>query len=344
MVHWCRWHLSRTPPPPLLDHLGTPGGRRSRDFLGFRGKTPLHLKTTVEEKNFLEKGWWRTSQKPLPTFTTAQPSSKPLRRPAGLRDCSEQEVQRWKDHSHRFAPYQYMDQHCLQDAQGSLRTPNIREREAIMGFPPNYTLQCMKKEYHGTVSPWRLQTQLGGQPVGGGSCGVAATAATGALRGNISYLLVGHHDRAHPRKITSSANFAFAATVRTGQQDFLSQWSSGSKACWIGLHRGRRSDVAERVRSSGEAPPTQDGHSRTVVEMETSLRMEVERWRGTHQRARSSTSAYYVEVASVAAQTTQHQMRPPSGQPGSAPRFDQGKIIFKENEAYHHADQLLHTC
>jgi hypothetical protein len=45
-----------------------------------------------------------------------------------------------------------MDQHCLQDAQGSLRTPNIREREAIMGFPPNYTLQCMKKEYHGTVA------------------------------------------------------------------------------------------------------------------------------------------------------------------------------------------------
>jgi hypothetical protein len=113
----------------------------------------VNLKTTVEEKNFLEKGWWRTSQKPLPTFTTAQPSSKPLRRPAGLRDCSEQEVQRWKDHSHRFPPYQYMDQHCLQDAQGSLRTPNIREREAIMGFPPNYTLQCMKKEYHGTVSP-----------------------------------------------------------------------------------------------------------------------------------------------------------------------------------------------
>ena len=124
-------------------------------FWGTGDKLPLqgqvNLKAEVEAKYFLEKGWTRTSQKPFPTFTTSRPSSTPLRRPAGLKDCNPEEVQRWKDHLHRFPPYQYMTQHCLQDQQGTLRTPTILEREAIMGFPPNYTQQCMKKEQHGST-------------------------------------------------------------------------------------------------------------------------------------------------------------------------------------------------
>lgn len=124
-------------------------------FWGSGNKLPLkgqiNLKAEVEDKCFLEKGWTRSSQTPLPTFTTSRPSSKPLRRPAGLRDCGEEEIRRWKADSHRFPPYQHMDRHCLTKSDGSFRTPNIQEREAIMGFPPNYTLQCQKKEFHGTV-------------------------------------------------------------------------------------------------------------------------------------------------------------------------------------------------
>ena len=112
----------------------------------------VNLKAEVEEANFLEKGWQRVSQKPFPTFTTSRPSPKPLRRPAGLHDCSAEEVRRWKSDEHRFPPYQYMDQHCLRDNQGSFRTPSIRERETIMGFPPNYTVQCQKKDQHGKRS------------------------------------------------------------------------------------------------------------------------------------------------------------------------------------------------
>ena len=44
-----------------------------------------------------------------------------------------------------------MDCHCLQNSQGSLRTPNVRERVVILGFPPNYTLQCMPKAAHGSI-------------------------------------------------------------------------------------------------------------------------------------------------------------------------------------------------
>ena len=64
----------------------------------------------------------------------------------------------------------------------------------------------------------------------------------------------------------------------------------------------------------------------------------------TYQCFGSQGSVDHTEVASLPKATTKPEMRAPSGQPGSAPRFDQGKIIFKENEAYHHADQLLHTC
>ena len=112
----------------------------------------VNLKAHVEEARFLEKGWQRVSQKAFPTFTTSRPSAKPLRRPAGLQDCSAHEIARWKADEHRFPPYQYMDQHCLQDNKGSFRTPNVWERETILGFPPNYTMQCQKKDQHGKRS------------------------------------------------------------------------------------------------------------------------------------------------------------------------------------------------
>ena len=125
-------------------------------YLGPGDRLPLlgqiNLKAEVNEKFFLEKGWSRTSQKAFPTFTTARPSPHPLRRPAGLKDCNPEEVSRWKGDQHRFPPYQYMEQHCLRDSKGILRTPSVLEREVILGFPPNYTLQCQKKDQHGRRS------------------------------------------------------------------------------------------------------------------------------------------------------------------------------------------------
>lgn len=91
------------------------------------------------------------STKALPTFTTSRPSSTPLRRPAGLKDCNETELARWREARHRFPPYQFKDCHCLQNHEGRLRPPNVVEREVIMGFPAGYTNQCYAKALQGTL-------------------------------------------------------------------------------------------------------------------------------------------------------------------------------------------------
>ena len=124
-------------------------------YYGSNGQLPIcgevRLVAEVEEKFYLEPGWKKMGDKPLPTFTTSRPSPFPLRRPAGLHDCTPDEVARWKEDRHRFPPYQYKVCHSLVDAKGSLRTPNVKEREVILGFPPNYTKQCMKKSEHGST-------------------------------------------------------------------------------------------------------------------------------------------------------------------------------------------------
>ena len=140
-LYWVTWEVQEAEGVEIYWGTG--------DKLPLKGQ--INLVAEVEEKCFLEKGWTRSSQTALPTFTTSRPSEKPLRRPAELKDCNEEELQRWKDHGHRFPPYQYMAKHCLRHRDGRLRTPNIVEREVIMGFPPNYTLQCQKKEFHGTM-------------------------------------------------------------------------------------------------------------------------------------------------------------------------------------------------
>lgn len=121
-------------------------------LMGSSGQLPVqgqvNLTASFQEKAFLEKGWTRTTEKSFPTFTTSRPSPFPLRRPAGLKHCAPEEVQRWKDDRHRFPPYQYMECHCVKDSQGRLRPPSICEREVILGFLPNYTLQCMNKSRH----------------------------------------------------------------------------------------------------------------------------------------------------------------------------------------------------
>eukprot|EP00438_Fugacium_kawagutii_P012262 Skav216878 [mRNA] locus=scaffold1042:446387:450699:+ [translate_table: standard] len=123
---------------------------------GSDGRLPLvgevRLLAQVNPKDYLEPGWTIPEDRRLPTFTTARPSLVPLRRPAGLSSCSHHEKLRWQDDLHRFPPYQYRDNNCLQHRSQPPRVPNIREREAILGFPVSYTKQCMKKASHGTVA------------------------------------------------------------------------------------------------------------------------------------------------------------------------------------------------
>ena len=108
----------------------------------------VELRTSLDEKDFLEPGWKRQPGQTLPTFTTSRPSPHPMRKPAGLQSCLEHEISRWKKDSHRFPPYQYRDIYCLHKVGEEPRVPSILEREVILGFPPNYTKQCMSKQHH----------------------------------------------------------------------------------------------------------------------------------------------------------------------------------------------------
>ena len=124
-------------------------------LMGSDGTLPIQgevrLQGEVHEKDFLESGWKRVDEgRSLPTFTTARPSEKPLRRPAGLATCSPEEKLRWAQDKHKFPPYQYRDQNGLVHSSGEIRTPSVQEREVILGYPVNYTKQCLKKQLHGS--------------------------------------------------------------------------------------------------------------------------------------------------------------------------------------------------
>ena len=58
-------------------------------------KGELHLKATLDSKDFLEPGWKRVEEEGrFPTFTTARPSPTPGRKPARLSLCPTEAVQR----------------------------------------------------------------------------------------------------------------------------------------------------------------------------------------------------------------------------------------------------------
>ena len=141
-LYWITWELPD-------DDKGVNILKGSAGQLPIQGE--VQLTAQVETNKFLEPGWRKNNEKPFPTFTTSRPSPTPLRRPAGLHDCNAEERARWAADLHRFPPYQYKDIHCLVSRDGALRPPNVAEREVILGFPINYTKQCMRKSFHGTM-------------------------------------------------------------------------------------------------------------------------------------------------------------------------------------------------
>ena len=60
--------------------------------------------------------------------------------------------------SHRFPPYRYQKKHGLTNKKGRPRLPSVQEREVIMGFPRNYTFNCLPKSAQGSQT--HLDTRL----------------------------------------------------------------------------------------------------------------------------------------------------------------------------------------
>ena len=114
----------------------------------------------------LQPGWIKVDPlRAFPTFTTSRPSPKPGRKPAGLRTCNTDEVQRWQQDQHRFPPYQYRLDNCVVNSRNLVRVPDVSERELMLGFPLHYTAACLPKgQRKGDVYNDTRLTLLGNTP------------------------------------------------------------------------------------------------------------------------------------------------------------------------------------
>ena len=139
-LYWLDWELRSGPGVrmhPKVDQ-------------GMAAFQEVELIAEVNPNDFLSAGCVKVSEEPFPTFTTARPRTHPGRRPAGLEKLSPEEKESWEADKFRFPPYQYAHRLLVKEGNGRCRIPSVREREAIMGFPRDYTVQCMSKQHHGS--------------------------------------------------------------------------------------------------------------------------------------------------------------------------------------------------
>ena len=97
-----------------------------------------------------EKAPWPFSSTPangnatlFPCLVRAIRRKKPPFKPAGIHTCSQQDLKMWESDQFRYPPYHYRPEHLVRE--GSARTPNAQEREFIMGFKPNTTINAFAK-------------------------------------------------------------------------------------------------------------------------------------------------------------------------------------------------------
>eukprot|EP00438_Fugacium_kawagutii_P032414 Skav234917 [mRNA] locus=scaffold840:917441:922639:+ [translate_table: standard] len=104
------------------------------------------LTATQPLEEVIRAGWSKVDMAtPFPTFTTSRPRVHPGHRPAGIKQCTLEELHRWEQDLHRFPPYQYKRCNGLVNRSGEIRIPDEQEREMMMGFPLHYTSPCLPK-------------------------------------------------------------------------------------------------------------------------------------------------------------------------------------------------------
>ena len=117
----------------------------------------------IDRQAWVSPGWtWAGNASALPTFTRALPSARPPRRPAGLEDASVEAIDRWEKDEYCFQVYQYEAQFMLTSlADGSLRLPDIHEREVLMGFDRGYTKAAVSSKMGARAAFIQQAQQLG---------------------------------------------------------------------------------------------------------------------------------------------------------------------------------------
>ena len=132
-VYWLEWELFMEDGATMVKNNDNGAGE-----ILLEAKQPLEA--------VCREGWTKlVVDRPFPTFTTSRPRAMPGRKPAGVGQCRDHEIERWVNDNYRFPPYQYCDRHCLVNKSGELRLPDIQEKEIMLGFPLNYTSGCMGK-------------------------------------------------------------------------------------------------------------------------------------------------------------------------------------------------------
>lgn len=134
-LYWLSWEIHVSPEVSLM----------ASQHDGWAKYWKVQLKHEVDVSSVIAEGWQLHDSDKLPTFTTSRPRSSPGNRPAGLWQCEDHEIARWKADHHRYPPYVYRDKHCLVNGKGEFRLPTIGEKEVMMGFPLGYTSSCLPK-------------------------------------------------------------------------------------------------------------------------------------------------------------------------------------------------------
>ena len=96
---------------------------------------------------YLTPGWSLAggAEQKLPSFAAPQPKVHPGFQPTGIEGCTRRDISYWKDDRYKYAPYQYRYQHGIIHPRLGWRTASVNEREVMLGFPLDYTLQAWSK-------------------------------------------------------------------------------------------------------------------------------------------------------------------------------------------------------
>ena len=118
-----------------------PSSSSSADY----GQVDFDLECDSEA--YLSPGWKLAGgpRHKLPTFTTSQPKGNPGPHPAGISSCNARDLKYWESDRYRFPPYQYKYMHGVVHSKHGWRNVNVNERESMLGFPLDYTLECWPK-------------------------------------------------------------------------------------------------------------------------------------------------------------------------------------------------------
>lgn len=135
-LYWLTWDIAEQEGCALLQH---------------QAVKEVVLTAAQDLELVCKEGWIKYDcERPFPTFTTSRPRPTPGRKPAGLQQCSQEDVDRWSADSHRYPPYQYTQRNLLIGRSGELRLPSIEEKEFMMGFPVGYTVNSVPKGERGS--------------------------------------------------------------------------------------------------------------------------------------------------------------------------------------------------